>query len=296
MVEHAPDGASPSPDAQSAAALAEHYAALEAALKATPRGRWFLAEYARRNRAAETDMLLEAIASLEAAVLRPQRQPAPADVLAELKALAEAIANTRREIARIRPPHHLDKDIVGATEELDSIVEATERATSEILEAAEEIQEVAWTMREKRVELGLCDKIDRRATDIYTACSFQDITGQRTARVVRTLRFVEQRINAMIASWGTDRIAGKVDDMAAQMETLIDAASRDDGHLLNGPQGVDEGLKQDEVDRMLTGRAGPESTPEALSQPPGGQAGTFAAPDPLTFAELDAAKRAALFG
>ena len=109
--------------------LAEHYAALEA----TPRGRWFLAEYARRSRAAETDMLLEAIGRLEEAVLRPQRQPAPADVLAELKALAEAIANTRRKIARIKPPHHLDKEIVGATEEFDSIVEATERATSEIL-------------------------------------------------------------------------------------------------------------------------------------------------------------------
>ncbi|MEZ0282204.1 hypothetical protein [Methyloceanibacter sp.] len=62
--------------------LAEHYAALEA----TPRGRWFLAEYARRSRAAETDMLPEAIGRLEEAVLRPQRQPAPADVLAELSA------------------------------------------------------------------------------------------------------------------------------------------------------------------------------------------------------------------
>jgi chemotaxis regulatin CheY-phosphate phosphatase CheZ len=127
-----------------------------------------------------------------------------------------------------RPPHHLDKDIVGATEELDSIVEETERATSEILEAAEDIQEVAWTMREKSVELGLCDKIDRRATDIYTACSFQDIKGQRTARVVRTLRFVEQRINTMIASWGTERIAGKVDDIAADGNL--------DGHCVARPR------------------------------------------------------------
>ena len=36
-----------------------------------PRGRWFLAEYARRNRTAETEMLLEAIAKLETAVLKP---------------------------------------------------------------------------------------------------------------------------------------------------------------------------------------------------------------------------------
>ena len=31
----------------------------------SPRGRWFLSEYARRNRAADTHMLLEAIAKLE---------------------------------------------------------------------------------------------------------------------------------------------------------------------------------------------------------------------------------------
>ncbi len=47
---------------------------------------------------------------------------------------------------------------------------------------------------------------------------------------------------------------------------------------------------------MLTGRAGPDSAPEALFLPAVGQAGTLAAPDPLTFAELDAVKRATLFG
>ena len=307
MAEPASEGASPpAPEVTQKAGLAEHYAALEAALNVTPRGRWFLAEYARRNRTAETDMLLEAIARLEAAVLKPQRQQPPAGILAELKELSEAIARTRREIGRIRPPHQLDKDLVGATEELDSIVAATERATSDILEAAEDIQEVAWTMREKSIELALCDRIDRRATEIYTACSFQDITGQRTAKVVRTLRFVEQRINAMIASWGGERIAGKVDDIAAKMETLVEAASGDDAPLLNGPQRIGEGLQQDEVDRMLTGRetAAPQPTPasagdtplQPLSRLDERETPGFARPNPLIFAELDVVKRATLFG
>jgi len=46
---------------------------------------------------------------------------------------------------------------------------------------------------------------------------------------------------------------------------------------LSGPQGIGDGLKQDEVDRMLTGRAGPDSSPEALFLPAVGQAGTLAA-------------------
>ena len=44
---------------------------------------------------------------------------------------------------------------------------------------------------------------------------------------------------------------------------------------------------------MLTGRAGPEAAPGALSQRP---AAGFAAPDPLTFTELEPVKRATLFG
>ena len=81
---------------------------------------------------------------------------------------------------------------------------------------------MAWTLRERGTDIELCDKIDQRATDIYTACSFQDITGQRTDKVVQALRFIEQRINAMIEIWGVDDIAFKVDDIAARMKTFAD--------------------------------------------------------------------------
>ena len=108
-------------------------------------------------------------------------------------------------------------------------------------------------MRERGTDVELCDKIDQRATDIYTACSFQDITGQRTDKVVRALRFIEQRINAMIEIWG-------VDDIAYQAWTTSQAGCRPmprprparKRNLLNGPQGRGKGLKQDDIDRMLT--------------------------------------------
>jgi chemotaxis protein CheZ len=296
MPERAPDGANPS---QSKAptrklGLAEEYAALEATLSATPLGRWFLSEYARRNRTAETQLLLDAIARLEAAVLKPQRQvAAPAIVLAELVEMSEAIARTRREIAQIRPPHQFDKQLVNATEELDHIVEATEQATSEILSATEEIQEVAWTLREKNIAVELCDRIDQRSTEIYTACSFQDITGQRTGKVVRALRFIEQRINAMIEIWGVDDIAYKVSDSAAKMESFAEEAAREEAPLLDGPQGRDDGLRQADVDQMMTG---PKPQGAAPSSPPAAEGEGFERPEPLTLAKLHAVKRAALFG
>src|SRR5712692_7868696 len=40
------------------------------------------------------------------------------------------------------------------------------------------------------------------STQIYTACSFQDLTGQRTDKVIEALRFVEDRIATMIDIWG----------------------------------------------------------------------------------------------
>ncbi len=315
MPERASYGTSPQqPQAQrKPPGLAEAYATLEALLRASPRGRWFLAEYASRNRTAETELLLEALARIERAVTKPSSRPgAPDNVLAELVEMSEAIARTRREIAQIRPPHQLDQfdqQLFHATLELDHIVDATEKATSDILEAAEEIQEVAWTLREKGIEIELCDKIDQRATDIYTACSFQDITGQRTGKVVKALRFIEQRINAMIEIWGVEDIAFKVDDIATKMRSFAEQVRGADDGLLHGPSDEGAGLKQDDVDRMLRDtRALAASSEETLAPtfpepiPPDMPAAApsdrpgFERPEPLTLAELDAVKRAALFG
>jgi chemotaxis regulatin CheY-phosphate phosphatase CheZ len=284
--------------------LEQAYASLEAILRASPRGRWFLAEFLRRNRTAETDMLLEALGRIERAVTKPvSKQGVPGNVLAELVEMSEAISRTRREISQIRPPHQFDQQLVNASLELDNIVQATEKATSEVLEAAEEIQEVAWTLREQGTDIALCDKIDQRATDIYTACSFQDITGQRTEKVVKALRFIEQRINAMIEIWGVDDIAFKVEDIASKMRSVAEQA-REEERLLHGPAAHDQGLKQDDVDRVLRDASRALSAAsESLGDNAAGmkaqgmaEAQSFERPEPLTLAELDAIKRAALFG
>ena len=73
----------------------EDYAALEAVLSATPRGRWFLSEYARRNRRAETGMLLGAMSKLETAVLGEQSENPLHVVFVELAEISEAIVRTR---------------------------------------------------------------------------------------------------------------------------------------------------------------------------------------------------------
>jgi hypothetical protein len=87
----------------------------------------------------------------------------------------------------------------------------------------------------------------------------------------------------MIEIWGVDDIAFKVEDIAGKMEALAAPADQDAALLTNGPAGKGEGLKQDDVDRMLGTRDARHGGP------------TFE-PEPLTLAELHAVKRAALFG
>jgi chemotaxis regulatin CheY-phosphate phosphatase CheZ len=231
------------------------YEAIEAAVMETARGRWFLAEYARRNRHADTTMLLKALDRIEG-VIRGERSVEPVDrIRFDLVEMSKAIARTKTEIAAMKPDADHHGKFGEATEELDSVVQATEAATSDILECAERIQEIAWTLREQGLDAGVCDLLDAKATEVYTACSFQDLTGQRTRKVIGVLRYLEGRINAMIEIWGLD---GAMAAEAAE-KRAVNAGKA----LLNGPARPGHGLDQADVDMVMG--------PAAVSYPDGSE-------------------------
>src|ERR1700704_7117820 len=73
----------------------EDYAAIAEAFMETSRGRWFLTEYAKRNRNADTHMVLDAVARVEENLAALQ-QPAPDSGLAEaLVAIRRAVDEAR---------------------------------------------------------------------------------------------------------------------------------------------------------------------------------------------------------
>jgi hypothetical protein len=84
----------------------EHdYEALHAALSASARGRAFLAEYARRNRNADTTVVLDALSRLETLVhRRPAPQPATGAVSDELRGLLDTIRTARLPVAASAMP------------------------------------------------------------------------------------------------------------------------------------------------------------------------------------------------
>jgi len=244
------------------------YGAIEQAVMETARGRWFLAEYARRNRHADTVTVLDAIGRLESAVSAPRTSPDIERVRMDIREMAHAIARTKAEIAAIKPEgadagsgHFEDASV-----ELDAIVKATATATGDILSAAETIQEIAWTLREMGAEGEVCDLIDTKTTDIYTACSFQDITGQRTRKVIGVLRFLEDRIDSMMAIWGDSGVT-------AAPPPVVD---RPEASLLNGPAKPGEGLVQHDVDMMLDDGLFADTAPDTADDSP-----DLDAPDPL---------------
>lgn len=184
-----------------------------------------------------------------------------ADVLRrELMEMAASIEQARREVAALRPPDNNKDKIVTATSELDAIVISTERASFEILNAAEKLMDFSGRLRAEGANGELCSGIENEVTNIFTACSFQDLTGQRTGKVVNALRYIEQRINAMMSIWGEEGLRGAKPIAEEQHD------KRPDAHLLNGPQLEGDGVSQADVDSMFGGpAAAPAPAPAPVS-------------------------------
>lgn len=214
------------------------YDAIEAAVKETARGRWFLEEFAQRNRHADTRLVLDAIARLQRSVFGAepvpaapvQALPAAREDLHEIESLAEA---TRKTLAEIDAAHQRDGDLGN---ELDLIVAASGQAISEILSDADRIGEISATMRSQGIAEYICDQLDGLSEHLNTACAFQDLTGQRTQKVVISLRLLETRVRELVKLW--------------QAESPVQAPAKD--ALLSGPARDGEGLMQDQIDELLS--------------------------------------------
>lgn len=216
------------------------YEMIADAVLETARGRWFLTEHARRNRNADTKVVLEAIEKLERLVAHRAEGPEPDRVRVDLVEMMNAITRTKAEIASMRPSPDASSHFDQASNELGAIVGTTEKATSDILASAERVQEIAWTLREQGVDASVCDLLDANATEVYAACSFQDLTGQRIRKVVEVLRFLEARIDAMIKIW-------RMDDLE-----LVPAEDA------QGIQQTARGLQQEAVDDIIGGERKPD--------------------------------------
>lgn len=166
----------------------------------------------------------------------------------ELVELLDRIHHTRAEIASLRPREGDHDQIVTATAELESVVQATEQATGDILEAAEHLQGIAEAMAAMGdgTGSGFADQIEAEATKILTTCSFQDLTGQRITAAINTLLYVEESLTRVVELWGITAGTGDGNIMRNRPDD-----DRPDKHLLNGPQADGQGVSQEDIDALF---------------------------------------------
>jgi hypothetical protein len=125
------------------------YEAIREAFMETQRGRWFLGEYARRNRQADTRMVLDAVARIERTL--ESLQPPPSD--SRLPPIVWNIVDQAEE---------------AAASAVDGL--AIEERLAPIRNGARILKEISWHWREIGTDSRVCDSIDAQVDAIQESC------------------------------------------------------------------------------------------------------------------------------
>jgi chemotaxis protein CheZ len=166
----------------------------------------------------------------------------------ELVGLFGHMNRVRRELAVL---HGEDSgSFVTMADTLEAIVENTEIASNSILESMEAIESLLGELRARGdADIDrICDGVTERVNQVFEACSFQDLTGQRISRVGKSLKFVEERVNALVRMWGRDELSKVLDDIKTESQQPAEPAEVE----MHGPQRAGVAISQDEVDKLFS--------------------------------------------
>ncbi|MEH2479257.1 chemotaxis protein CheZ [Nitrobacteraceae bacterium AZCC 2146] len=167
----------------------------------------------------------------------------------ELDLIHDAITRTKQEIAVLHGKSFDGDEMAKVNGELGAVVGGTEEATQQILAAAEGVDNASTALGKVTSpdqQKQLLEEIQDNVVAIFEACNFQDLTGQRISKVMTTMKFIENRITAMMDIWGG------VDAIKAHAPPIIDEREGD-AKLLNGPKldGDIGHASQDDIDAMF---------------------------------------------
>ena len=134
-------------------------------------------------------------------------------------------------IGQLRPDQLRRESIPGAIEELREIATITEQSVDMIMQKTESLMDL---------EPALDD-----AMEILQACSFQDIAGQRLAKVTQLLENLEERLHSLVHETGVN------DNLEGMGDEELEMERRQKEQILHGPQLTGDGVSQDEIDALL---------------------------------------------
>jgi hypothetical protein len=190
------------------------YDAIREAFMETSRGRWFLGEFAKRNRNADTSMVLDAVARIEetlAAQKKPTNDPTLDEALAAIRAALDA--------ARIAAAAALGDLPLGEN-------------LAPVRKGARVIREISWRLREIGADGRICDLIDSQVGAIEEASGKLAAIDPALA-LSAAFELIEGRITAFDANEGSVTAAEAVEDahtssLRSAVETYSFAAAAEE--------------------------------------------------------------------
>ena len=168
------------------------------------------------------------------------RSHLPKELYAKLEEICEGFKEIHKETDGILQ----QSKVPDSSAQLTDVLKSTEEATNTILDAATAVQ----TAVDGAGTDALKQQVGAQVTRIYEACTFQDITGQRIKKVLKTLTTIEEKLLKLI------EIAKEYS--GSEVGGVQPAIVSDKEKLLQGPALTGSAPTQAEVDRLLAGGGG----------------------------------------
>src|SRR5437016_11289108 len=180
------------------------YDAIREAFMETSRGRWFLGEYAKRNRNADTSMVLDAVARIEETLAAHRQPPAPDNRLGEALAAIRSAVDQATETAAAA--------FDGAT------LEAT---LAPIRKGTRIIKEISWRWREIGADGRICDLIDSQLDAIEAGCG-QIAERDPRAALIAAFNEIKASVDAFADIEGEDTAPPAAEDAISDGVVLVE--------------------------------------------------------------------------
>lgn len=183
----------------------------------------------------QRDQVVEIINSVLKKIHPTQRMPDNNDTLVnDLSDLKDIIEGLRTQLNEIGGHEIGSIHIPSASEELDAVLNTTEEATNNIMNACENILGII-----KGAEPDIFNKVENNVVQIFEACTFQDITGQRIQKVSSCLKQIDEKTASILGSQKEEK------------QDTSETQNGSDDILLNGPALPQNSLSQEDIDKLL---------------------------------------------
>jgi len=158
-----------------------------------------------------------------------------ADHRSERDLLLAYVRAARNALSELGPNGLRTTHLPSAMNEIGMIVETTESAANQIMDVVDSILNLP---EDTRADL-YRSTVEEKCMALMEACSFQDLTGQRSTKIVTTLLNIEYKLGKLAHLLGEDEEAPEA------------PPPMNEDVLLNGPCMPGEGVDQDEIDRLF---------------------------------------------